>query len=59
MNSAWGTSPRAIRAALQSPQDSPGTAIVWHKGRPHCEDVIGISLASEFVCRLRRKVGSI
>jgi alkylated DNA repair dioxygenase AlkB len=37
---------------------SPGTAIGWHKDRPHYEDVIGISLASECVFRLRRKAGS-
>jgi alkylated DNA repair dioxygenase AlkB len=37
---------------------SPGTAIGWHKDRPHFDDVIGISLASECVFRLRRKAGS-
>jgi alkylated DNA repair dioxygenase AlkB len=37
---------------------SAGTAIGWHKDRPHFEDVIGISLASECVFRLRRKASS-
>ena len=37
---------------------SPGTAIGWHKDRPYYEDVIGISLASDCVFRLRQKAGS-
>ncbi len=37
---------------------SPGTTINWHRDRPHYEDVIGISLASECKFRLRRRAGS-
>jgi alkylated DNA repair dioxygenase AlkB len=37
---------------------SPGTTIGWHRDRPQYEDVIGISLGSECVFRLRRKAGS-
>jgi alkylated DNA repair dioxygenase AlkB len=49
--------PQAIAHVLVT-EYSPGTAIGWHKDRPHFEDVIGISLASECVFRLRRKSGS-
>ena len=49
--------PQALAHVLVT-EYSPGTAIGWHKDRPHYEDVIGISLASECVFRLRRKTGS-
>jgi alkylated DNA repair dioxygenase AlkB len=37
---------------------SPGAAIGWHKDRPAFADVIGISLASACVFRLRKKAGT-
>jgi alkylated DNA repair dioxygenase AlkB len=49
--------PQALAHVLVT-EYSPGTAIGWHKDRPQYEDVIGISLASECVFRLRRKAGS-
>jgi alkylated DNA repair dioxygenase AlkB len=49
--------PQAIARVLAI-EYSPRTAIGWHKDRPHFDDVIGISLASECVFRLRRKNGS-
>lgn len=36
----------------------PGTAIGWHRDRPHYDDVIGISLVSPCTFRLRKKRGS-
>jgi alkylated DNA repair dioxygenase AlkB len=36
----------------------PGTAIGWHRDRPHYDDVIGISLLSPCTFRMRRKRGS-
>jgi alkylated DNA repair dioxygenase AlkB len=53
-----GIEPRALAHALVI-EYSPGTAIGWHRDRPHFEDVIGISLASECVFRFRRKTDSI
>jgi alkylated DNA repair dioxygenase AlkB len=52
-----GIAPEAIAHVLVT-EYSPGTAIGWHKDRPYFEDVIGISLGSECVFRLRRKTGS-
>jgi alkylated DNA repair dioxygenase AlkB len=52
-----GIEPKAIAHVLVT-EYSPGTAIGWHKDRPHYEDVIGISLASECEFRLRRKTAS-
>jgi alkylated DNA repair dioxygenase AlkB len=49
--------PRSLVHVLVT-EYSPGTAIGWHRDRPHYEDVIGISLVSECVFRLRRKAGS-
>ena len=49
--------PQAIAHVLVT-EYSPGTAIGWHKDRPHFEDVIGVSLASECVFRLRQKTGA-
>src|SRR4051794_38661570 len=37
---------------------SPGAAIGWHKDRSVYGDVVGISLLSDCVFRLRRKAGS-
>lgn len=34
----------------------PGTAIGWHKDKPMFKEVLGISLASECVFRLRKRV---
>ena len=36
----------------------PGTAIGWHRDRPHYDDVIGISLVSPCTFRMRRKHGT-
>jgi len=36
----------------------PGTAIGWHRDRPHYEDVVGVSLLSPCAFRLRRKRGA-
>lgn len=36
----------------------PGAGIGWHKDRPVFEHVVGISLGSEAVLRLRRRTGS-
>jgi alkylated DNA repair dioxygenase AlkB len=33
----------------------PGTAIGWHRDRPHYDDVVGISLLSPCTFRMRRK----
>jgi alkylated DNA repair dioxygenase AlkB len=52
-----GIEPQTIAHVLVT-EYSPGTAIGWHKDRPHFDDVVGISLASECVFRLRRKTGS-
>jgi alkylated DNA repair dioxygenase AlkB len=49
--------PSALAHALVT-EYSLGAAIGWHKDRPHYEDVIGISLGSECVFRLRQKAGS-
>jgi alkylated DNA repair dioxygenase AlkB len=49
--------PQAIAHVLVT-EYSPGTAIGWHKDRPHFDDVAGISLASECAFRLRRRTGS-
>ena len=37
---------------------SPGAAIGWHKDRPVFADIIGVSLLSPCVFRLRRKTGA-
>jgi alkylated DNA repair dioxygenase AlkB len=49
--------PRSLAHVLVT-EYSPGTAIGWHKDRAVYEDVIGISLASECVFRLRRRADS-
>ena len=36
----------------------PGTSIGWHRDRPHYDDVIGVSLASPCIFRMRRKRGA-
>jgi alkylated DNA repair dioxygenase AlkB len=36
----------------------PGAGIGWHKDRPEFGDVIGLSLVSRCIFRLRRKVGT-
>jgi alkylated DNA repair dioxygenase AlkB len=36
----------------------PGAGIGWHKDRPVFEHIVGISLGSEAVLRLRRRTGS-
>jgi alkylated DNA repair dioxygenase AlkB len=52
-----GIEPGALAHVLVT-EYSPGTTIGWHRDRPQYEDVIGISLGSECVFRLRRKTGS-
>jgi alkylated DNA repair dioxygenase AlkB len=49
--------PSAVAHVLVT-EYSPGTTIGWHKDRLVFDDVIGVSLASECVFRLRRKTGS-
>lgn len=34
----------------------PGTAIGWHRDRPHYDDVVGVSLVSPCTFRLRKKL---
>lgn len=36
----------------------PGTSIGWHRDRPNYDDVIGVSLASPCIFRLRRRRGA-
>jgi alkylated DNA repair dioxygenase AlkB len=52
-----GIEPTALAHVLVT-EYSPGTTINWHKDRPLYEDVIGVSLVSECVFRLRRKADS-
>jgi alkylated DNA repair dioxygenase AlkB len=52
-----GLEPRTLAHVLVT-EYSPGTTINWHKDRPFYEDVIGVSLVSECVFRLRRKAGA-
>jgi alkylated DNA repair dioxygenase AlkB len=52
-----GLEPRALAHVLVT-EYSPGTTINWHKDRPFYEDVIGISLVSECMFRLRRRAGA-
>ena len=52
-----GIEPSALAHVLVT-EYSAGTTINWHTDRPHYEDVIGISLASECKFRLRRRAGS-
>ena len=35
-----------------------GVGIGWHRGKPHFEQVFGLSLASACKCRFRRKAGA-
>jgi alkylated DNA repair dioxygenase AlkB len=37
---------------------APGAGIGWHKDRPHFDDVVGVSLLSPCLFRLRRKAGA-
>jgi alkylated DNA repair dioxygenase AlkB len=52
-----GLAPDELEHALLI-EYGPGAAIGWHKDRPVFGDVIGISLLSPCLFRLRRKVGS-
>jgi alkylated DNA repair dioxygenase AlkB len=49
-----GLTPDHLEHALIT-EYTPGTSIGWHRDRPHYDDVIGISLASPCIFRLRRK----
>jgi alkylated DNA repair dioxygenase AlkB len=52
-----GLDPEALRQALLIRYD-PGAGIGWHRDRPQFDKVIGISLGSAVVLRLRRRVGA-
>jgi alkylated DNA repair dioxygenase AlkB len=52
-----GLEPERLAHALIT-EYRPGTAIGWHRDRPHYDDVIGISLLSPCTFRLRRKRGA-
>jgi alkylated DNA repair dioxygenase AlkB len=52
-----GLAPDRLAHALIT-EYRPGTAIGWHRDRPHYDDVIGISLLSPCTFRLRRKRGA-
>ncbi|MGC2592534.1 MAG: alpha-ketoglutarate-dependent dioxygenase AlkB [Xanthobacteraceae bacterium] len=52
-----GLAPDRLAHALVT-EYRPGTAIGWHRDRPHYDDVIGISLLSPCTFRMRRKRGS-
>jgi alkylated DNA repair dioxygenase AlkB len=52
-----GVASAALEQALVT-EYCPGAAIGWHKDRPMFGDVVGISLLSPCVLRLRRKDGS-
>jgi len=52
-----GLAPDDLAQALIT-EYRPGTAIGWHRDRPHYGDVIGISLLSPCTFRLRKKRGA-
>jgi alkylated DNA repair dioxygenase AlkB len=52
-----GLKPEDLRHALVT-EYSPGTTIGWHRDKGVFDDVVGISLLSSCVFRLRRKVTS-
>ncbi len=52
-----GLAPDRLAHALVT-EYRPGTAIGWHRDRPHYGDVIGISLLSPCTFRMRRKRGT-
>jgi alkylated DNA repair dioxygenase AlkB len=52
-----GLAPERLAHALIT-EYRPGTAIGWHRDRPHYDDVIGISLVSPCTFRMRRKRGT-
>ena len=52
-----GLSPADLPHALVT-EYSPGTPIGWHRDKGVFEDVVGVSLVSSCVFRLRRKAGS-
>ena len=52
-----GLAPERLAHALVT-EYRPGTAIGWHRDRPHYGDVIGVSLLSPCTFRLRRKRGT-
>ena len=52
-----GLEPDRLAHALVT-EYRPGTAIGWHRDRPHYDDVIGVSLLSPCTFRMRRKRGT-
>jgi len=52
-----GLAPASLAHALVT-EYRPGTAIGWHRDRPHYEDVIGVSLLASCTFRMRRKRGA-
>ena len=46
--------PERLQNALVT-EYRPGTSIGWHRDRPHYDDVIGVSLSSACIFRLRRR----
>jgi alkylated DNA repair dioxygenase AlkB len=51
-----GQRPEVVRQALVTEYDT-GAGIGWHRDKPMFETIIGISLGSDCVFRLRRKAG--
>jgi alkylated DNA repair dioxygenase AlkB len=52
-----GLPPSDLQQALVT-EYSPGSSIGWHKDRPEFGEIVGISLLSPCVFRLRRKTGA-
>src|SRR5712672_2007998 len=52
-----GLAPAALEQALVT-EYAPGAAIGWHKDRPMFGDVVGVSLLSPCLFRLRQQMGS-
>lgn len=55
---AFADAPPAAFQQVLVTQYPPGAAIGWHKDRPVFDDVVGVSLLSPCVFRLRRRKGT-
>lgn len=52
-----GLAPDRLEQALVT-EYQPGVQIGWHRDRPDFEEVVGVSLASPAILRLRRRAGA-